>query len=240
MASHPDESNEGIGTDLTPMMQVLKPSPTADEPLVTGVPNRPKTLESVSLSLHPTWAVTGQDGIIVKVSPPKQPEGPHLQHTPCDIVLVIDVSGSMSVDAPVPQQEGGAVESFGLSVLDLVKHAAHTICSTLNEGDRLGIVTFSDDSKVSKAHRHFSLVVVSGTTPGAQKLTCPLQKLFDLTVMSDENKDWVKDKINSMQPDGVTNMWHGIKDGLKMLDDVWDNMHVPTVMVLTDGMPNHM
>jgi hypothetical protein len=39
-------------------------------------------------------------------------------------------------------------------VLDLTKHAARTIVSTLNKGDRLGIVTFSDEAEVYTLMKH--------------------------------------------------------------------------------------
>jgi hypothetical protein len=92
----------------------------------------------------------GRNGLIVKITPPDQPSGGSLKHTPCDLVLVIDVSASMGVDAPTPKgADEGGVENYGFSVLDLVKHAANTICATLNEGDRLGIVTFGDIATVS-------------------------------------------------------------------------------------------
>ena len=60
-----------------------------------------------------------------------------------------DVSGSMTADAPVPTKPGEEVERTGLSVLDLPKHAARTIVETLNENDRLAIVTFASASTVS-------------------------------------------------------------------------------------------
>ena len=84
------------------------------------------------------------------MSPPKVPEDVESTHVPCDIALVIDVSGDMGNDAPVPANIGETKEQYGLSVLDLVKHAARTILETLNEGDRLGIVTFASHAKVSE------------------------------------------------------------------------------------------
>jgi hypothetical protein len=190
------------------------PSAAQSQAEATLLPLRPKTsaTPSLSIALQPVKDSDEQDGIIVKVAPPKQPEDPSLPHTPCDIVLVIDVSGSMGVDAPVPHEEGEAEENDGYSVLDLVKHAAHTICATLDEGDRLGIVTFSRDS----------------------------HKLLPLTIMTDENKDMVRERINCMQPDGMTNMWHGIINGLELFDSAAHTRRVPALMLLTDGVPNHL
>lgn len=97
------------------------------------------------LTIH---ALPHKDGMIVSVRPPREPANPSLHHVPCDIVLVIDVSGSMSSEAPVPGNPGEVKERYGLSVLDLTKHAANTILETLNENDRLGIVTFASDVQV--------------------------------------------------------------------------------------------
>ena len=97
------------------------------------------------LTIH---ALPHKDGMIVSVRPPREPVNPSLHHVPCDIVLVIDVSGSMSSEAPVPGNPGEVKERYGLSVLDLTKHAANTILETLNENDRLGIVTFASDVQV--------------------------------------------------------------------------------------------
>ena len=100
---------------------------------------------AISVDIHP---LPSHEGVIVKVSPPKMSEKPDVDHVPCDIVLVIDVSGSMGLDAPAPTKPGETEERNGLSVLDLVKHAALTILESLNKNDRLGIVTFATSAKV--------------------------------------------------------------------------------------------
>ena len=97
------------------------------------------------VEIHP---VRSSYAFIVSVQPPQSPEF-GLKRVSCDIVLVIDVSGSMSAAAPLPgPEDDNDREATGLSVLDLVKHAARTILETLGPGDRLGIVTFSDDATV--------------------------------------------------------------------------------------------
>jgi hypothetical protein len=131
-----------------------------------------------------------------------------LSHVPCDIALVIDVSGSMGADAPAPGED----ERTGHSVLDLVKHACRTIMSTMTKEDRLAIVTFSNGSKV----------------------------LQSLTEMTDANKETAKAKIEAMGLENCTNLWHGLRDGIKLFKNEANTGRVPAVMVLTDGVPNHM
>lgn len=105
------------------------------------------------IQLHPFKSDDQRGGLIVKVEPPKEPADPsHLHHVPCDIVLCIDVSSSMSAAALAPATADGQREYTGLTVLDLVKHAARTILETLDERDRLGIVAFSIEAEVS-THR---------------------------------------------------------------------------------------
>lgn len=104
--------------------------------------------EEPYLAVHP---LASQDGVIVKVAPPSLPANTNRPHVPCDIVLVIDVSFSMNDNAPAPMTDddgNNTLEDFGLSILDLTKHAACTILETLHEGDRLGIVTFHTYVKV--------------------------------------------------------------------------------------------
>lgn len=73
-----------------------------------------------------------------------------MKHVPCDIVLVIDVSSSMATPALPPSDAKPAKEEHGLSILDLVKHAARMIIETLDERERLGIVTFANRANVSQ------------------------------------------------------------------------------------------
>ncbi|KXJ89865.1 hypothetical protein Micbo1qcDRAFT_189492 [Microdochium bolleyi] len=107
------------------------------------------------------------DGAIVSVIPADKPSADIAAsgHVPVDIVLVIDVSGSMGDAAPAPagaDDKTGAREDFGLSVLDLTKHAARTIMETLNESDRLAIITFSSRATTT-AHNISSMTPVSTT-----------------------------------------------------------------------------
>ncbi|RSL91702.1 hypothetical protein CDV31_015414 [Fusarium ambrosium] len=161
--------------------------------------------DDVSLHLEP---VPERKGLIVKIQPPTAPST-EIPHVPCDIVLVIDVSGSMAGAAPVPGEETN--ESTGLSILDLTKHAARTIIETMNEGDRLGIVTFASKAKV-------------------------VQPLLSMT---SENKERSRENVTSMRPIDATNLWHGMLEGIKLFKNV-KSSNVPAIMVLTDGMPNHM
>lgn len=162
--------------------------------------------QDASLQLHP---IQSKDALLVKIQPPKEPER-QIKHVASDIVLVIDISGSMAVRADVPGEDPN--ESAGLSVLDLVKHAAMTIIESLDEGDRLGVVTFSSRSSINQG----------------------------LTVMTDENKEITRDTIKNIITRDSTNMWHGILDGIKVFDEGGESSRVPSMMVLTDGKPNHM
>lgn len=60
--------------------------------------------------------------------------------------------------------------------------------------------------------------------------------------MTPENKMKTEKNIEKMKTKDITNLWHGIQEGLKLFnpDDKLSKGKVPAVMVLTDGMPNHM
>jgi hypothetical protein len=108
-------------------------------------------LNEPSVRIHPLApsACGEKDSLIISIETPQLPVG-GLRRTNCDIVLVIDVSASMSGSAPLPDvQDHNEKEAAGLTILDLTKHAARTILETLKDGDRLGIVTFSDDARVT-------------------------------------------------------------------------------------------
>ena len=68
-------------------------------------------------------------------------------HTPVDICCIIDISGSMDSEATLLNEEGN-LETFGFSILDLVKHAVKTIINNLGEKDRLSIVSYHTTATV--------------------------------------------------------------------------------------------
>ena len=159
--------------------------------------------EEQRLQIHP---VPSQSSVIVKVEPPQQPSSP-VGHVPSDIVLVIDVSGSMDDPAPMP---GDDSEDTGLSILDLVKHATKTIIHTCSDHDRIGIVKFSHDAEA----------------------------VLPLTEMTAKKKQLALDDVECLETEGATNLWGGIRCGLDLFDRSSSN--VPALLVLTDGVPNHM
>jgi len=65
--------------------------------------------------------------------------------SPCDICCVVDTSGSMSDRAEIQNDKN---EQYGLSQLDLVKHAIKTIIHSLQIQDRLSIVSFSNNATI--------------------------------------------------------------------------------------------
>ncbi|EGX93012.1 U-box domain-containing protein [Cordyceps militaris CM01] len=147
--------------------------------------------------------------LIASLEPPRQPSIP-VHHVPCLIVLVIDVSASMSRPAPVPGDSSS--ENNGISVLDLVKHTARMIVKAMTEHDCLSIVTFAEDA----------------------------QLLQPLVYMTAENKMTALNNINGMCHQSKTNLWQGILTGIEQLRGVNSNGQAPAVLVLTDGEPNHM
>ncbi|CAF4224148.1 unnamed protein product, partial [Rotaria magnacalcarata] len=63
----------------------------------------------------------------------------------CDICCVVDTSGSMSSSAEIQKDKK---EHYGLSQLDLVKHALKTIISSLQDQDRLSLISFSNTATI--------------------------------------------------------------------------------------------
>jgi len=118
-------------------------------------PDAPPAYETSFSGEHVSLGVTVHEdagkSLLVTITPPREPiarEKHPGRRAPLDLCLVIDVSGSMSTDAPGLSEDLKSKESMGLNVLDVVKHACRTIISTMQDDDRLSIVTFSDFAKV--------------------------------------------------------------------------------------------
>lgn len=192
------------------VIRVLDP---VDPPKYEDLPLRPAASEA-SVQVHP---LPSDDGLIVKIQTPREPvlqdkDSPRYVASPSDIVLCIDVSSSMDDRAQAPQMAGEKDEDYGLTLLDLAKHAARTVIETLDEKDRLGIVAFSYQSVV----------------------------LQSLTPMTPANKAKAVKRIESMHPHGTTNIWGALCDGLDLFkeQDDMSGARVPALLLLTDGQPN--
>jgi Mg-chelatase subunit ChlD len=96
----------------------------------------------------------------------------------------------------------------GFTRLDLVKHALRTIIASLDARDYLAVVSFSSESKT-----------------------------VSLNQMNTDGKLKTLDAIDKLSPDGYTNVWAGLEEGLK-------NINLPrfasvnkSLLLLTDGQP---
>lgn len=128
------------------------------------------------------------------------------------LLTVVDVSGSMGEEAKTQ-----SVENSGLSLLDIVRHAVKTVVNTLDEHDRLALVTFSNAAKV----------------------------IFNLTIMNVAGKASALRLLDTLEADGMTNLWDGLQSGMDILknrpssgDPRTDNSRNAAVLLLTDGVPN--
>jgi Mg-chelatase subunit ChlD len=135
---------------------------------------------------------------------------PLVEHRPpVDIVLCIDISGSMGSDAPVKGNDGKST-SFGISVLSLTVAAAKTILKTLNEKDNISIVTYSEVAN----------------------------ELFTNIPCNNENKVKVSEGLDSLKPTNTTNIWNGLKTSMDCLRINSPPNKLKVIKLLTDGVPN--
>jgi len=116
--------------------------------------------------------------------------------------------GNAATVTPDGGDDGG--EAYGLSLLDIVKHATSTVAETLGHGDHLSMVSFDSSAQVE-----------SGLTP-----------------MHKDGKEWARDIAASLEPGSTTNLWDGLATGLDTLRDGGSAHAHTALMILTDGVPN--
>jgi len=194
-------------SSLTPEQRAeLCPDTTAAVAAVTAA--EPPFAQLPPLGLGMTYAIAESKFVMTTITSPED-----VERVASDIVCVIDVSGSMGDRATTV-----GLEDSQLSLLDITKHAVKTIINTLQDGDRLAIVSFSD-----------------GAT-----LVC------DLTLMNEAGRRRVTTLVESLDSGGSTNLWDGLVKGLNVLKgrDAITVGGIPgtvrngAVMLLTDGQPS--
>ena len=130
-------------------------------------------------------------------------------HLPQDIVLVIDRSGSMNLPVEAKDANGDQLEN-GMSIQDVVNHAAKTVVKTSNKNTRIAIVVF--DNRI--------------------------ETLSDFVAMNDINKSTMMAKIDTIKPGGQTNIWGATETAINLLDSRDDKQRNGAIILLTDGSPN--
>jgi len=133
------------------------------------------------------------------------------QRAPADICCILDISGSMGMEASI-QDAAGRTESHGLSLLDVAKHAVRTIIHSISSQDRLSIVCFD----------HIGEVVLP------------------LTLMNSSAQEDAEAKLDKLQVRGGTNIWAGLEKGLQTLNsgglsNFFRQDRMQHVLLLTDG-----
>uniref|UniRef100_A0A7S4W0Z9 VWFA domain-containing protein n=2 Tax=Alexandrium monilatum TaxID=311494 RepID=A0A7S4W0Z9_9DINO len=128
------------------------------------------------------------------------------ERQPSDIVCILDISGSMGMEATIAGASGAA-ESHGLSLLDVAKHGVRTIAHALNEKDRLAVVWFNHSADV----------------------------LWPLTAMDEAGKALAEEKLDGLSQMGGTNIWEGLRVGLDCLQGAKEVGRFGHMMLLTDG-----
>ena len=136
------------------------------------------------------------------------PPNPKTSNKLYSLVCIIDISGSMNTKVTT-QDDQGNKSTTGHSILDIVKYTLHTIIKTLNKNCKFSIVTFSSYAEV----------------------------LFNLLPMTDENKKIAIEKLNSLEAQGSTNLWDGLKCGINILNNSGDKERISSIFLLTDGEP---
>ena len=144
------------------------------------------------------------NNMLVSIIPPES-----TQTVRSSICCVVDISGSMGVEATI-QNENGEKETFGLSVLDVTKHALKTIVKSLTPRDEFSLVTFCSTVEVELEPRLM--------TEGAVRDTM--------------------EKIDQLTEKDMTNLWGGLKKGLDLLTESKPKTDNVALFLLTDGLPN--
>jgi Mg-chelatase subunit ChlD len=117
------------------------------------------------------------------------------------------------VDTSGSMGEGADVpgtESSGLSRLDLVKHTLNTITHSLNDNDMICIIKFSNSASV----------------------------ISDFIKQNRMGKEKTLENIKKLQPEGMTNLWAGIKMGIEKINSVYNDAYNVSMIVMTDGVSN--
>jgi len=181
-----------------------------------------------SLELIKNALASGEPEYCIRLTPPQTNDIPNFRVGRGAYLFVIDVSGSMNAAAQVTTDDGDKV-NHGWSQLDIAKHSTNTFVSSLEDGDFVSIITYSDGANVLQDWACIGSMIDApdGTQRDARTL--------------------VIEKIHSMRPERSTNLMAGITTGFEQFKKfpTIDGMagldvsqYALSLIITTDGMPS--
>ena len=143
---------------------------------------------------------------------------------PMDIVLVLDVSGSM--DDPI----NGSDSQYKIDVLKSAVNGFIDKVAEKSPNSSIAVVKFAGDEKTETGNDKYTDYL--GYTYNYS------QTVIGLTAAG-TGAAALKDAVNALDPDGSTAADYGMNRAKSIIDSVKNNDHQKVVIMFTDGEPNH-
>lgn len=142
---------------------------------------------------------------------------------PMDIVLVLDVSGSMG------ERINGSGSQYKIDVLKSAVNGFIDKVAEKSPNSSIAVVKFAGDEKTETGNDKY---LYRGDYYNYS------QTVIDLTAAG-TGAAALKDAVNALDPDGSTAADYGMNRAKSIIDSVKNNDHQKVVIMFTDGEPNH-